>query len=55
MSTMITAIGTVVTASIDWIGEFATLLVDNSVLTLLCVAIPMVGLGVGLLKRMISL
>ena len=54
MSTLMTAVGTVVTAAIGWMGQFADAITSNTILTLGVVAVPLVGLGVGLLGRLLK-
>ena len=54
MSTLMTAVGTVVTAAIGWMGQFADAIASNTILTLGVVAVPLVGLGVGLLGRLLK-
>ena len=55
MSTVLSSVGSVVTAAVGWLGDFADVIAENDIILLLAVAIPLVGLGIGLLKRMISL
>lgn len=56
MASLITSAGTVVTAAIGWIGNYVTCLTTSgNELLLLFALLPLVGLGIGLLKRMISL
>lgn len=56
MSAVITAVGTLVTGAIGWMGDFVEAITasGNEILLLGCVCVPLVGLGVGLLKRLIS-
>lgn len=57
MASMIAAISALVTASVGWIGDYigAITAEGNEILLLCCVAVPLVGLGVGLVRRLISL
>ena len=55
MSSLLTDIGSVVTAAIGWVEDFAESIAGNDLLILAVVAVPLVGLGVGLLRRLISL
>lgn len=55
MSALLTAIGSVVTAAVDWMGDFATAITGNDLLILGVVAIPCVGLSVGLIRRLLKL
>lgn len=52
MTAIIAAITSVVTAAIGWVGDFVTLITSNDLL-LMFVIVSFVGLGVGLLKRII--
>lgn len=54
MSALITSVTTVVTAAIGWMGDFADAITSNTILTLGVVAVPLVGLGAGLLGRMLK-
>lgn len=57
MASMIAAVSALVTASVGWIGDYigAITAEGNELLLLCCVAVPLVGLGVGLVRRLISL
>lgn len=54
MEAMITAISTVFTAAIGWVGTVATTIAEQPILLLSCVGIPLCGLGVGMFKRLLS-
>lgn len=54
MSTIITNIGSLVTGAVSWVGSFVTAITSNDLL-LLFVICSFVGLGVGLIKRIIKL
>lgn len=54
MATIITNITSVVTAAIGWVGQFVTLITGQPLL-LLFVITSFVGLGVGLIARLIRL
>lgn len=54
MSELITAITTVFTAAIGWVGTVAGTIAGNNILLLSCVGIPLCGLGVGMFKRLLS-
>lgn len=53
MTAIFSNIGLLVTNAVSWMGDFLGSITDNSVLTLFCIALPLVGLGVGLLRRLI--
>ena len=52
MTTIIESVSSVVTAAAGWAGDFGTMIVSTPIL-LLFVCIPVVGLGVGLFKRLL--
>lgn len=56
MAAIITAISAFVTAVIGWVGDFLALFTasGNEILLLMAVAIPVCGIGVGMLKRLLS-
>lgn len=54
MADIITAISTVFTAAIGWVGTVASTIADEPILLISCVAIPLCGLGVGMFKRLLS-
>lgn len=62
MAAILSAVTDVVTASIGWMGDFLSVITatnsegqfTNPIL-LLFVIIPLVGLGIGLLKRLMNL
>ena len=56
MSDIITAVTTFVNGAIGWMGSFLSEITSDTsgVLMTFVVALPLVGLGVGLLKRLIS-
>lgn len=56
MSTILTAVGSVVTAAISWMGSFLSVITaEGNEILLLFIIIPVVGLGIGLLQRLINL
>ena len=50
----INAIDDLVTATVTWIGQFATKIASTPILVLSCVAVPLVGIGIRGLKRLMS-
>lgn len=54
MAEMISAITTVFTAAIGWVGTVASIIAGQPILLLSCVGIPLCGLGVGMFKRLLS-
>lgn len=56
MTTILTAVGSVVAAAISWMGSFLSVITaEGNEILLLFVIIPVVGLGIGLLQRLINL
>ena len=54
ISSLISSIGTVFTAAIGWVGKVAETIAGQPILLLVCVGIPLCGLGVGMFKRLLS-
>jgi len=54
MEAIITGVSSIVTAAISWIGSYATVITEQPVLMTYVVCLPLVGLGVGLFKRLLS-
>lgn len=54
ISTILSNIGLVVTQAVSWAGDIVTF-IGNNPLIMVFVAIPLVGLGIGMVRRMISL
>lgn len=54
ITTAINAVGSLVTGAVSWLGSYVSTITasGNEVLLLMVVAVPLVGLGVGLLKRL---
>lgn len=55
MSTFLTDIGTFFTQSVTWLGDILDVVVENPALTVMVLAMPIVGFAVGLLGRLIRL
>lgn len=55
MSALMTAVGSVFTTAIGWVGTVAeTITAEGNEILLLFAVLPLVGLGVGLFKRLIN-
>lgn len=54
MSTLLTDIGSIFTSAIGWVSNVATT-VSGSPMLLLWFLLPLVGLGVGMFKRLVRL
>ena len=51
---MLSSIGSIFTQAMTWAGEVGSTIVSTPIL-LMFVVIPLVGLGVGLFKRLLSM
>ncbi|MBP3699903.1 MAG: hypothetical protein J6J01_10570 [Oscillospiraceae bacterium] len=49
-----TSVGEVFTAAIGWVLDVAETIAEQPILLLAVVGVPLVGLGVGLFKRLLS-
>lgn len=55
MASAITAITTVVTATVGWIGQYmGAITAAGNELLLIFFAMPLVGLGIGAIKRLVN-
>ena len=55
MATLMTDVGNIFTTAIGWVGEVAsTITGEGNEIILLFVLLPLVGLGIGLFKRLMS-
>lgn len=54
ISSLLTNVGSVFTSAIGWVGTVAETIVDQPILLLACVGIPLCGLGIGMFKRLLS-
>lgn len=52
MSAILTAITSLVTSAISWTTSYLSLITSNDVLLLMCICVPLVGLGIGVIKRL---
>lgn len=52
MATFLTNIGSFFTQSIGWAADVLDVIVANPALTVMCLAMPIVGFAVGLLSRL---
>lgn len=55
MSEFLTNIGTFFTQSVAWLGDVLDVIVAEPALTVMVLAMPIVGFAVGLLSRLIRL
>lgn len=54
MAEIVTAIGQIVGGAVDWMGDYLSVLYSNPIM-LFWVILGVVGLGIGLIRRMIRL
>lgn len=54
MTQILSDVGLIVTNAITWVGQYVTVITDNP-LILMFVIVSFVGLGVGLISRMLHL
>ncbi len=54
VSGLVTEVGTIVTGAVGWIGDYVGAITSNP-LILMFVIVAFVGLGVGLIRRLIRL
>lgn len=55
MANFLTEIGTFFTQVITWLGDVLDVVTQNPALLVLCIAMPVCGFAVGLLRRLMSL
>ena len=56
LQSLLNNIGSIVASAIDWMGDYLELITTSgNELLLVFTVIPLVGLGIGLVRRMISL
>ena len=53
MAELISNVGQIFTGAIGWVGDVATTVTGNPILLIFCI-LPLVGIGVGLFKRLLS-
>lgn len=55
ISTITTLIGSASSGVIKWTGQYLSLVSGNTVLLLFCIALPLVGLGIGVIRRLVRI
>lgn len=53
VATFLTSVGSIFTTAIGWVGTVASTIADSPILLTFC-ALPLVGLGIGIFKRLIN-
>ena len=54
MDALLTAVGSVFTSAIGWVGTVASTIAGQPILLLSCVGIPLCGIGICMFKRLLS-
>jgi len=54
IATLLAAVTSVFTAAVGWVATVATTIASQPILLLAVVGVPLVGMGVGLFKRLLS-
>lgn len=52
LSTILSDVGSMFSSAISWAGDVADTIVSNPIMLVFCV-VPLVGLGIGIFKRLI--
>lgn len=55
LDAILTSIGKLVTQAISWMSSYLTAITGNDVLVLFCIALPLVGLGIGVIRRLVRI
>ena len=55
LAAIISAIGSFVTGAISWMSSFVSAIAGSDLLLLAVVCVPLVGLGAGLVRRLVSI
>lgn len=53
MESILTSVGSFLTAAIGWMGDVLATIVSEPALLLLCICMPVAGFAVGLLNRLV--
>lgn len=54
MAEILGNVTTLVTSAISWMTSYLTAITSNPVLTLFVIVLPLVGLGIGIIQRLLS-
>lgn len=54
MTNLISAISDLFTAAMGWVGDVLDTVAGQPILLLMCVAVPLVGLGISFTRRLFS-
>lgn len=55
MAAILASVTTLVTNAVSWAGSYLTFVTGNDVMLLFCIALPLVGLGIGVIRRLVSI
>ena len=54
LAALITMITTFLAGALEWVGDIVDAIGGNAILATFCFAVPLIGIGVGFLKRLLS-
>ena len=55
MAAILASVTSLVTSAISWTTSYLTMITGNDVLVLFCIALPLVGLGIGIIRRLVRI
>ena len=55
MADILASVSTLVTNAITWTTSYLTMITGNDILVLFCIALPLVGLGIGVIRRLVRI
>lgn len=53
VSSIVTNVGTFFTEALGWMGEVLEVITSNPLLTIMCVCVPIAGIGIGYANRLL--
>lgn len=55
VATILGYVSTFVTSAISWVGSWISVIADQPILIIACVAMPLAGFGIGAIRRLTRL
>lgn len=55
MASILSTVSDLVTNAITWTQSYLAMIVSEDVLILFCIALPLVGLGIGIIRRLVRI
>lgn len=55
IASILSNVGTLVSSAVSWAGTYLGTITANNVLLLFCICIPLVGLGIGVIRRLVRI